>query len=215
MEVCNLKVSDYEKAETSNIDYKVSLEVNKPKSWLKSVSAFANTKGGIILFGVDDKTHELKGLNDIQEASEKITEIINSKILPLPRYEINTFIEEKAITGTKGTTKEKNKLTVLEIVIEFYARGFHFLPIDLYKSDAKRFIIEGNALIPPFNSLQGLGDTAAQGIVEGRENGGEFKTIEEFKQRTSVGKTLVELLKENGVLKGIPETNQLSLFSLS
>ena len=56
MEVCNLKVSDYEKAETSNIDYKVSLEVNKPKSWLKSVSAFANTKGGIILFGVDDKT---------------------------------------------------------------------------------------------------------------------------------------------------------------
>ena len=60
-----------------------------------------------------------------------------------------------------------------------------------------------------------MGDTAAQGIVEGRENGGEFKTIEEFKQRTSVGKTLVELLKENGVLKGIPETNQLSLFSLS
>ena len=95
MEVYSLKVSDYEKAETSNIDYKVSLEVNKPKSWLKSVSAFANTKGGIILFGVDDKTHELKGLNDIQEASEKITEIINSKILPLPRYEINTFIEEK------------------------------------------------------------------------------------------------------------------------
>ncbi len=117
--------------------------------------------------------------------------------------------------GMEATTKEKNKLTVLEIVIEFYARGFHFLPIDLYKSDAKRFIIEGNALIPPFNSLQGLGDTAAQGIVEGRENGGEFKTIEEFKQRTSVGKTLVELLKENGVLKGIPETNQLSLFSLS
>ena len=92
MEVYNLKVSDYEKAETSNIDYKVSLEINKPKSWLKSVSAFANTKGGIILFGVDDTTHELKGLNNIKEVSEKITEIINSKILPLPRYEINTFV---------------------------------------------------------------------------------------------------------------------------
>ncbi len=114
--------------------------------------------------------------------------------------------------GMEATTKEKNKLTVLEIVIEFYARGFYFLPIDLYKSDAKKFIIEGNALIPPFNSLQGLGDTAAQGIVEGRDSGGEFKTVEEFKQRTSVGKTLIELLKENGVLKGIPETNQLSLF---
>ena len=60
--------------------------------------------------------------------------------------------------------------------------------------------------------MQGLGDTAAQSIVEGREKGGEFKTIEEFKERTSVGKTLIELLKENGVLKGIPDTNQLSLF---
>ncbi len=114
--------------------------------------------------------------------------------------------------GMEATTKEKNKLTVLEIVVEFYARGFHFLPIDLYRSDAKKFIIEGNGLIPPFNSLQGLGETAAQSIVEGREKEGEFKTIEEFKMRTSVGKTLIELLKENGVLKGIPETNQLSLF---
>ena len=112
----------------------------------------------------------------------------------------------------EATTKEKNKLTVLEIIIEFYARGFHFLPIDLYESDAKKFIIKGNGLIPPFHSLQGLGDTAAQSIVEGREKGGEFKTIEEFKERTSVGKTLIELLKENGVLKGIPDTNQLSLF---
>ena len=114
--------------------------------------------------------------------------------------------------GMEATTKEKNKLTVLEIVVEFYARGFHFLPIDLYRSDAKKFIIEGNGLIPPFNSLQGLGETAAQSIVEGREKEGEFKTIEEFKMRTSVGKTLIELLKENGVLKGIPETNQFSLF---
>ncbi len=114
--------------------------------------------------------------------------------------------------GMEATTKDKNKLTVLEIVVEFYARGFHFLPIDLYESDARKFIIKENGLIPPFNSLQGLGMTAAQSIVEGREQGEEFKTIEEFKSRTSVGKTLIELLKENGVLKGIPETNQLSLF---
>lgn len=50
-----MKISDYEKAETSNIDYKERIEGNKPKSWLKSVSAFANTKGGIILFGIEDK----------------------------------------------------------------------------------------------------------------------------------------------------------------
>ena len=53
-----MKISDYKKAETTNIDYKEYLEEKKPKSWLKSVSAFANTKGGIILFGVSDKNHE-------------------------------------------------------------------------------------------------------------------------------------------------------------
>ena len=93
MEVYNLKIKDYEKAETSNIDYKIALEEKRPKSWLKSVSAFANSKGGIILFGVDDSTHELEGLDNVQQVAEKITEIINARILPLPRYEINSFTE--------------------------------------------------------------------------------------------------------------------------
>lgn len=89
-----MKIKDYEKAETSNIDYKIALEERKPKSWLKSVSAFANSKGGIILFGVDDSTHELEGLDDVQQVAEKISEIINARILPLPRYEINFFTED-------------------------------------------------------------------------------------------------------------------------
>lgn len=88
-----MKIKDYEKAETSNIEYKVALEERRPKTWLKSVSAFANSKGGIILFGVDD-THKLKGLDDIQYVAEKITEFINARILPLPRYEINSFSED-------------------------------------------------------------------------------------------------------------------------
>lgn len=89
-----MKISDYEKAETSNIDFKEMLEEKKPKSWLKSVSAFANSKGGIILFGVEDKTHKLIGLNNINKIAEKITELINTKITPLPRYEINTFEDD-------------------------------------------------------------------------------------------------------------------------
>ena len=60
-----MKLEDYKKVETTNIDFKVSLEKEKPKSWLKSVSAFANTKGGIILFGVDDKTREEIGIEDV------------------------------------------------------------------------------------------------------------------------------------------------------
>lgn len=120
-------------------------------------------------------------------------------------------IREIHAKGMEATTKEKNKLTVLEIIVEYYARGFRFFPMDLYKSDARKFIVAEGGLIPPFNSLQGLGTTAAQSIVEGRR-GGEFKTIEDFKARTAVGKSLIELLKETGVLKGIPETNQLTLF---
>ena len=61
-----MKISEYEKAETSNIDYKEKLEERKPKSWLKSVSAFANSKGGIILFGVEDNTHNLKGIENVK-----------------------------------------------------------------------------------------------------------------------------------------------------
>ncbi|MBR4015707.1 MAG: PolC-type DNA polymerase III [Anaerotignum sp.] len=113
--------------------------------------------------------------------------------------------------GQDITAKDKNKLTVLEIIVEFYARGFRFLPIDLYRSDARKFIITPEGLIPPFNSLQGLGINAAQSIVDARAEG-EFHTIEELKERTSLGHSLIDMLKENGVLNGIPETNQLSLF---
>ncbi len=120
-------------------------------------------------------------------------------------------IKEIHAKGQEATAKDKNKLTVLEIIVEFYARGFQFLPIDLYRSDAKKFIVTPDGLIPPFNSLQGLGVNAAQSIVDGRKDG-EFKTLEELKERTTLGRSLIELLKENGVLDGIPETNQLTLF---
>ena len=70
-----------------------------------------------------------------------------------------------------------------------------------------------DGLIPPLNSLQGLGLNVAQSIVDGRKDG-EFKTIEEFKSRTAAGSSIVELLKENGVLKGIPESDQMSLFDI-
>lgn len=120
-------------------------------------------------------------------------------------------IREIQAKGQEVTAKDKNKQTVLEIVVEFYARGFKFCPIDLYRSDAKNFLPTEEGLLPPFSSLQGLGVNAAQSIVEGRKDG-EFNTLEELKERTSLGRSLIDLLKENGVLDGIPETNQLCLF---
>ena len=116
-------------------------------------------------------------------------------------------IKEK---GLDKTAKDKNKITVLEIAIEFYERGFTFDPIDIYKSHSYKFSVTENGLLPPLNSIQGMGVAAAESVVSAREDG-EFKTIEDFNNRTSVSKTLIDIMKEYGILT-MPDTNQLSLF---
>ncbi len=123
----------------------------------------------------------------------------------------NAVIKELQAKGNEMTTKEKSKITVLELAREFYVRGFHFLPIHLYESDGSKFLLRENALLPPLNSLQGIGINAVHSLMEAREDG-EFKTIEDLKARTTLGKVNIELLRENGVLEGIPETNQMTLF---
>ena len=71
-----MKLKDYNSVESTNIDFKEYLEKDRPKSWLKTVSAFANTKGGIILYGVRDSDKETVGIKNISEVSSKITELI-------------------------------------------------------------------------------------------------------------------------------------------
>lgn len=88
-----MKLKDFEKVESTHIDFKETLEDKKPKSWLKSVSAFANTNGGILLFGVRDKDRKAVGLENVSESAEKISELINTRIIPLPRYELTSFQE--------------------------------------------------------------------------------------------------------------------------
>ena len=88
-----MKLKDFNNVESTNIDFKEYLEKDKPKSWLKTVSAFANTKGGTILYGVRDEDREAVGLENIAEVSSKVSELINSKISPVPRYELNPFEE--------------------------------------------------------------------------------------------------------------------------
>ena len=113
--------------------------------------------------------------------------------------------------GFDASTKEKTTYSMLELVNEMYCRGLKFVPLDMYKASATKFIVTENGLMPPLCSIQGLGETVAQNIVETREDG-EFITIDDFRQRTKTTKTVIELLKKNGVLAGLPETNQLSLF---
>lgn len=117
-------------------------------------------------------------------------------------------IEEK---GNGMSTKEKGVLTILEIVLEMLCRNINFIPIDLYTSDAVKFQVTEEGILPPLNAIQGLGNTAAYNVIEARKDG-EFLSVEEFRQRTKVSKTVIEVMKENKILTNIPETNQLSLF---
>ncbi len=113
-----------------------------------------------------------------------------------------------------ATANEKDTVTTLEVVYEFYKRGFSFQSVDLYRSDAEKFLIEGNTLLPPLTSLPGLGLAAAQNIVEERKNG-VFSSISDFDARCSkVSKAVIEILEESGALKGIPKSDQIGMFDL-
>ncbi|MEH7387909.1 PolC-type DNA polymerase III [Bacillus sp. JJ1521] len=124
---------------------------------------------------------------------------------------IRARIEEINAKGLDAAPKEKTLLTVLELALEMCERGFAFNKIDLYRSSASEFIIDGDALIPPFNSIPGLGTNAAINIVNAREQG-EFLSKEDLQKRGKVSKTIMEYLDNLGCLANMPEQNQLSLF---
>lgn len=132
---------------------------------------------------------------DIMNSIEKIKENIR-------------LIESK---GNNATAKEKGLLTILEVGLEMYLRGLKFTDVDLYKSDAIKFLITKDGILPPLNSLEGIGKQAAKIIAEERKNG-KFLSIEDLRNRTRISKTVIEILKQHRCLQDIPESNQLSLF---
>lgn len=107
---------------------------------------------------------------------------------------------------------EKDTQTTLEVCHEFYKRGFIFEPMDVYKSDATKFIVTEKGLIPPFTSMPGIGEQAALNIVEERKKG-RFLSAEELSVRCpKVSKSVIELLGEIGALGSMPRSTQISLF---
>ena len=110
------------------------------------------------------------------------------------------------------TAKEEGLLTTLESVYEFYLRGFHFDTIDIYRSDASKFLITENGLLPPLISVHGLGEAAAVDTVEKRK-GKKFISVEEFSACCNkLSKTHIEQLKALGAFAGMADTSQVSLF---
>ncbi|MEO4053485.1 PolC-type DNA polymerase III [Solibacillus sp. CAU 1738] len=124
---------------------------------------------------------------------------------------IRTKIDEINAKGLEASTKEKNLMTVLEIALEMCERGMQFKTVDLYRSTASEFVIDGNSLIPPFDAIPGLGTNVAKQIVLAREEG-EFLSKEDLQRRGRVSKTLIEYMDQLGCLEGLPDANQLSLF---
>ena len=111
------------------------------------------------------------------------------------------------------SARDKATLTIMEVVNEMYARGIEFMPIDIYMSHPTKYLNINGKILPALNSIAGMGDRAAQSIADARENG-RFFSIDDFKQRTSVSETHIELLKSFGCFKGIPQSAQVSMFEL-
>ena len=129
---------------------------------------------------------------------------------------LNRLLRAAAAKEKGATAVEQDMLTTLEVCYEFYLRGFTFRRMDLYESEAILFKMdeEHNALIPPFVSVAGLGETAAISLAEQRK-GKQFISIEEVSAACpKVSKTHIELLKDAGAFGDLPETSQMDLFSM-
>ena len=111
-----------------------------------------------------------------------------------------------------ATAKDEDLLTTLEVVYEFYLRGFEFAPIDIYESHATKFLIKDGKLLPPFVAISGLGESAAWDLMEGRK-GKQFLSIEEVAAACpKVSKTHIQMLKDAGAFGSLPDTSQVSFF---
>ena len=99
----------------------------------------------------------------------------------------------------------------MRIVQEMYARGIEFLPIDLYKAKANRFQIIDGKLMPALNCIDGMGDKAAEAVVDAAKQG-KFLSKDDFRDRTKVSKTVIDLMDDLGIFGDIPQSNQFSLF---
>ncbi len=127
------------------------------------------------------------------------------------KEKVKNKMKEIDLQGNNASVKDKNMYAILELVLEMYERGLEFLPIDLYESHATKFQIQEGKIRPPLNSIAGLGTVAAEGIANARKDG-KFMSIDDMKIRSKVGDSVAELLKKYGCLKGMSQSNQLSLF---
>ena len=139
----------------------------------------------------------------------------NYELMCQGRDKLEYFLAEYRKKKENGTItpKEEDAIKDMRIVQEMYARGYEFLPIDLYRSKATKFQVIDGKLLPSFSTIDGMGDKAAEAVVDAAKDG-EFLSKDDFRMRTKVSKTVIDLMSDLGLFGDLPETNQLSLFDM-
>ncbi len=130
------------------------------------------------------------------------------------KEKLNAYMEDYKKRSATLTKKEQDTMKDMRLVQEMYARGFEFLPIDIYRSKATKFQIIDGKLLPPFSTIDGMGEKAAEG-VESAAKHGKYLSRDDFRERTKASKTVVDYMGDLGLLGDLPESNQLSLFDFA
>lgn len=140
------------------------------------------------------------------------SEDFDAAIVAQGREAVRRRMNEISMKGKEASAKEEASYSTLQIVNEMLARGIEVLPVDLYKSDAKKFLVEDGKIRLPFGSLSGVGGSAASSLAAARETGGPYISIDEVQTRAKVSKSVIQTLADAGALQGMPESSQMTLF---
>ena len=130
------------------------------------------------------------------------------------KEKLNHHIDDYNRRSASLTQKEQATLKDMHIVQEMYARGLEFEPLDIYKAKATKFLIIDGKLMPPFSSIEGMGEKAAEAVEKAAKDG-PYLSKDDFRERTKASKTVIDYMGTLGLLGDIPESNQLSLFEMS
>ncbi|BCZ45410.1 DNA polymerase III PolC-type [Clostridium gelidum] len=135
----------------------------------------------------------------------------DSEFMIFGKEKVKEKMKEIEALGYDAAPKDKDMYDDLEIVLEMYERGFKFLPIDLYKSNATKFQVDEDGIRPSLNSISGMGNVAAEGISNASKEK-IFNSIEDVRKRSKIGNAAIELLRKFDCLNGLPESDQMSFF---
>ena len=124
---------------------------------------------------------------------------------------VKNKMKEIDLAGNLAANKDKEMYPVLELVLEMNERGINFLPVDLYKSHHSKFLVEDDGLRPPLSAINGFGPVDAENLYNAAKEG-KFMSVSDMQIRSKIGKVAIETLRNAGCLKGMSESNQMSLF---